>query len=90
MAGSFLMHHVFKRHFFLSNCGTECGFQVVTFYFIIKLGGIPTSGGLVLTNINQTLVTLPRQKIWYSTSMFVLYMASGGFNGGMVAMAPGS
>ena len=34
-----------------------------------------TSGGLVLANITQTIMTLPRQKAWYSTSMFVLYMA---------------
>jgi signal transduction histidine kinase/DNA-binding response OmpR family regulator len=48
--------------------------HLVTFYFIYRLGGIPTSGGMILVGINNVLASLTRQKTWYSVSLFVLYI----------------
>jgi signal transduction histidine kinase/DNA-binding response OmpR family regulator len=49
--------------------------HLMTFYAIIKLGGIATSGGLIYAGIANVLSTLQRQKIWLPVSMFSLFSA---------------
>ncbi|MBG0859694.1 MAG: response regulator, partial [Bacteroidales bacterium] len=48
--------------------------QLVTFYFIIRLGGIPTSAGLIFVGLNNVLSSVSRHKTWYSVSLFSLYI----------------
>jgi signal transduction histidine kinase len=47
--------------------------HLMTFYAIIKLGGIATSGGLIYAGIANVLSTLQRQKTWLPVSMFSLF-----------------
>ena len=43
------------------------------FYAMIKLGGIPTSGGLIFAGIANVFATVPRQRTWFPIAMFSLF-----------------
>jgi signal transduction histidine kinase/DNA-binding response OmpR family regulator len=48
--------------------------NLITFYFILKLGGIPTSGGLIFVGLSVAIATVPLQMAWYSVMMFSIYL----------------
>lgn len=43
------------------------------FYVMIKLGGIPTSAGLIFAGIANVFATVPRQRTWFPIAMFSLF-----------------
>jgi signal transduction histidine kinase/DNA-binding response OmpR family regulator len=43
------------------------------FYAMVRLGGIPTSGGLIFAGIANVFATVPRQRIWFPISMFSIF-----------------
>ena len=65
---------VFPRRFIPIGFVTSVMQQLVTFYFIIRLGGIPTSAGLIFVGLNNVLSSVSRHKTWYSVSLFSLYI----------------
>ncbi len=70
---SLLLQVLFPRNYMLTHTFISSTMHLMTFYFIIRLGGIPTSGGLILSGITNVLATIPRQRTWLPTSMFLLY-----------------
>ena len=48
--------------------------HLVTFYYILQLGGIPTSAGIILVGLANVLASVTRQRIWYSLTLFALYI----------------
>ncbi|MBG0861081.1 MAG: hypothetical protein IQL11_16405, partial [Bacteroidales bacterium] len=65
---------VLPRLFIPVGFATSIAIHLVTFYYILRLGGIPTSGGLIFVGIANILASLTRQKAWYSITLFVLYI----------------
>ena len=65
---------VFPRLFMPVGFSTSVAMHLVTFYYILRLGGIPTSGGLIFVGIANILASLTRQKAWYSLTLFALYI----------------
>jgi len=61
-----------RRHLFIHTFISST-MHLLTFYFIIRLGGIPTSGGLIFSGISNVLATIPRQRTWLPISMFILF-----------------
>lgn len=70
---SLLLQILFPRNYMLTHTFISSTMHLLTFYFIIRLGGIPTSGGLILSGITNVLATIPRQRTWLPTAMFLLY-----------------
>lgn len=70
---SLLLQILFPQRFMLTHTFISSTMHLMTFYFIIRLGGIPTSGGLILSGITNVLSTIPRQRTWLPTAMFLLY-----------------
>ncbi|HOU02495.1 MAG: helix-turn-helix domain-containing protein [Bacteroidales bacterium] len=70
---SLLLQILFPRNYMLTHTFISSTMHLLTFYFIIRLGGIPTSGGLILSGITNVLATIPRQRTWLPTAMFILY-----------------
>jgi len=56
--------------------GNQIFITLVTFYFILKLGGIPTSGGLVFVGFFVVLFSLDFHKRLYSIILFILYVVT--------------
>ena len=65
---------VLPRLFIPVGFSTSLAMHLVTFYYILRLGGIPTSGGLILVGIVNVLASVTRQKTWYSIILFALYI----------------
>jgi signal transduction histidine kinase/DNA-binding response OmpR family regulator len=65
---------VLPRLFIPVGFSTSLAMHLVTFYYILQLGGIPTSGGLILVGIANVLASVTRQKTWYSIILFALYI----------------
>ncbi|MBN2666376.1 MAG: hypothetical protein JXR67_07685 [Bacteroidales bacterium] len=63
----------FPRRYIVIHTFISSSMHLLTFYFIIRLGGIPTSGGLIFSGISNVLATIPRQRTWLPVSMFILY-----------------
>jgi signal transduction histidine kinase/DNA-binding response OmpR family regulator len=61
-----------RRHLVIHTC-ISTTMHLLTFYFMVKLGGIPTSGGLIFSGISNVLATIPRQRTWFPVAMFLLY-----------------
>ena len=61
-----------RRHLVIHTCISST-MHLMTFYAIIQLGGISTSGGLIFAGIANVLTTIPRQRIWLPVSMFIIY-----------------
>jgi len=43
------------------------------FYAMMRLGGIPTSGGLIFAGIANVFATVPRQRTWFPIAMFSIF-----------------
>jgi signal transduction histidine kinase/AraC-like DNA-binding protein len=70
---SLLLTFIFPRRHVVVHAFIGTLMHLMTFYTIIKLGGIATSGGLIYAGIANVLATLPRQKTWLPISMFSLF-----------------
>ncbi|MBN1388196.1 MAG: response regulator [Bacteroidales bacterium] len=72
---SLLFQILFPRRHLLIHVFISSTMHLMTFYTIIKLGGLPTSGGLVFAGISNVLATVPRQKPWLPISMVLIFSA---------------
>ena len=70
---SLMLQIMLPRNYMLTHTFISSTMHLMTFYTIIRLGGIPTSGGLILSGITNVLSTIPRQRTWLPTAMFLLY-----------------
>jgi signal transduction histidine kinase/DNA-binding response OmpR family regulator len=64
---------LFPRRHLVIHVFISSTMHLMTFYTIIKLGGIPTSGGLIFAGISNVLATVPRQKPWLPILMFSIF-----------------
>ena len=64
---------VFPRRHLVIHTFISSTMHLLTFYYIIQLGGIPTSGGLIFAGISNVLATIPRQRTWLPIAMFSLF-----------------
>ena len=74
LALSFSLQLIFPRHFLFIGLSHGLALNLATFYCILKMGGIPASGGLIFVGIANVLSTVPRQKAWYSITLFSIYL----------------
>lgn len=70
---SLLLQLLFPRPYMVIHTCISSTMYLMTFYTIIRLGGIPTSGGLIFAGISNVLATIPRQRTWLPVSMFSLF-----------------
>jgi signal transduction histidine kinase/DNA-binding response OmpR family regulator len=63
----------FPRHFLVIVYGQFLVFNLITFYFILLLGGIPTSAGLIFVGITSVLSSIPLQNVKISVSQFIIF-----------------
>jgi signal transduction histidine kinase/CheY-like chemotaxis protein len=70
---SLLLQLILPKHHIAIHASIGTVMHLMTFYAIIKLGGIATSGGLIYAGIANVLSTLQRQKTWLPVSMFSLF-----------------
>ncbi|MDP4275577.1 MAG: ATP-binding protein [Bacteroidota bacterium] len=61
-----------RRHLVIHTCISST-MHLMTFYTVLQLGGIPTSGGLIFAGIANVLTTIPRQRAWLPISMFSIF-----------------
>lgn len=71
---SLFLQILFPRAYLISHAFVSSTMHIMTFFAIIKLGGIPTSGGLIFAGISNVLATVPRQRTWLPVSMFLLFL----------------
>jgi signal transduction histidine kinase/DNA-binding response OmpR family regulator len=70
---SLILQLLFPRPYMVIHTFISSTMYLMTFYAIIQLGGIPTSGGLIFAGISNVLATIPRQRNWLPVSMFSLF-----------------
>lgn len=70
---SLLLQLIFPRHHLIVHAFIGTVMHLMTFYTILKLGGIATSGGLIFAGVANVLSTLQRQRNWLPVSMFSLF-----------------
>jgi signal transduction histidine kinase/DNA-binding response OmpR family regulator len=70
---SLLLQLLFPRHHLVIHVFISSTMHLMTFYTIIKLGGIPTSCGLLFAGISNVLATVPRQRPWFTILMFLIF-----------------
>lgn len=76
---------LFPHRFMVVGFSQGLSLNLISFFFILKLGGIPTSGGLIFVGLSVALATVPLQMAWYSVMMFSVYLFLVVF---MVALKP--
>jgi len=70
---SLILQLLFPRPYMVIHTIISSTMYLMTFYAIILLGGIPTSGGLIFAGMSNVLATIPRQRTWLPVSMFSLF-----------------
>jgi signal transduction histidine kinase/DNA-binding response OmpR family regulator len=70
---SLLLQLLFPRRHLAIHAFIGSVMHLMTFYAILKLGGIATSGGLIYAGVANVLGTIPRQKNWLPISMFFIF-----------------
>lgn len=70
---SVILQLILPKHHMAVHAFIGTVMHLMTFYAIIRLGGIATSGGLIYAGIANVLSTIQRQKIWLPVSMFSLF-----------------
>ena len=70
---SLLLQLLFPRRYMVTHLCISISMYLMFFYAMIRLGGIPTSGGLIFAGIANVFATVPRQRIWFPISMFSLF-----------------
>ena len=64
---------LFPRHHLVIHVFISSTMHLMTFYTIIQLGGIPTSGGLIFAGISNVLATVPRQRLWLPILIVLIF-----------------
>ncbi len=72
---SLVLQLIFPRPYMVIHVCISTTMYLMMFYTIFRLGGIPTSGGLIFGGILNVLATIPRQRTWLPVSMFILFCA---------------
>ena len=70
---SLLLQLLFPSHYMVTHLCISTSMYLMFFYAMIRLGGIPTSGGLIFAGIANVFATVPRQRTWFPISMFSLF-----------------
>ncbi len=70
---SLVLQLIFPRPYMVIHVCISTTMYLMMFYTIFRLGGIPTSGGLIFGGILNVLATIPRQRTWLPVSMFILF-----------------
>jgi|WetSurSiteA1Bulk_404760.scaffolds.fasta_scaffold12062_2 signal transduction histidine kinase/DNA-binding response OmpR family regulator len=70
---SLLLQLLFPSRYMVTHLCVSTSMYLMFFYAMIRLGGIPTSGGLIFAGISNVFATVPRQRIWFPISMFSLF-----------------
>jgi signal transduction histidine kinase/DNA-binding response OmpR family regulator len=70
---STLLQLLFPRAYLITHTFVSSTMHLMTFYTMIELGGIATSGGLIFSGISNVIATVPRQKTWLPISMFIIF-----------------
>ena len=70
---SLLLQLLFPSRYMVTHLCISISMYLMFFYAMIRLGGIPTSGGLIFAGIANVFATVPRQRIWFPISMFSLF-----------------
>ncbi len=64
---------LFPRRHLLIHVFIGSTMHLMTFYTIMKMGGIPNSGGIIFAGISNVLATIPRQRPWLSIMMVIIF-----------------
>ena len=70
---SLLLQLLFPSRYMVTHLCISTSMYLMFFYAMIRLGGIPTSGGLIFAGISNVFATVPRQRTWFPISMFSLF-----------------
>ena len=70
---SVLLQLLFPSRYMIHHPFISISMYLMFFYAMIRLGGIPTSGGLIFAGIANVFATVPRQKTWFPIAMFSLF-----------------
>ncbi len=70
---SLLLQLLFPSRYMVTHLCISISMYLMFFYAMIRLGGIPTSGGLIFAGIANVFATVPRQRTWFPISMFSLF-----------------
>jgi signal transduction histidine kinase/DNA-binding response OmpR family regulator len=70
---SLLLQLLFPSRYMVTHLCISTSMYLMFFYAMIRLGGIPTSGGLIFAGIANVFATVPRQRTWFPISMFSLF-----------------
>ena len=70
---SLLLQLLFPSHYMVTHPFISISMYLMFFYAMVRLGGIPTSGGLIFAGIANVFATVPRQRIWFPISMFSIF-----------------
>jgi signal transduction histidine kinase/DNA-binding response OmpR family regulator len=70
---SLALQLLFPKPYMVIHTCISTTMYLLTFYYIFRMGGIPTSAGLIFAGMSNVLATIPRQRTWLPISMFVLF-----------------
>jgi signal transduction histidine kinase/DNA-binding response OmpR family regulator len=70
---SLLLQLMFPSRYMVTHLCISISMYLMFFYAMIRLGGIPTSGGLIFAGIANVFATVPRRRTWFPISMFSLF-----------------
>jgi signal transduction histidine kinase/CheY-like chemotaxis protein len=70
---SLILQLLFSRPYMVVHTCISSTMYLLTFYYIYRMGGIPTSAGLIFAGMSNVLATIPRQRGWLPISMFSLF-----------------
>jgi len=70
---SLILQLLFPRPYMVIHTCISSTMYLLTFYYIFRMGGIPTSAGLIFAGMSNVLATIPRQRTWLPISMFSLF-----------------
>jgi signal transduction histidine kinase/DNA-binding response OmpR family regulator len=68
-----ILQLLFPRPYMVIHTCISSTMYLLTFYYIFRMGGIPTSAGLIFAGMSNVLATIPRQRTWLPISMFSLF-----------------
>jgi signal transduction histidine kinase/CheY-like chemotaxis protein len=70
---SLMMQLLFPGRFMVTQICINLMMHLLTFYYVIQLGGIPTSGGIIFAGISNVIATIPRQRTWLPIFIFAVF-----------------
>ena len=70
---SLLLQLLFPSRYMVHHPFISITMYLMFFYAMMRLGGIPTSGGLIFAGIANVFATVPRQRTWFPIAMFSIF-----------------